>query len=575
MKMRFHILVVSALILGLAACTSSGSGSVQSVTITKVPSPASLNVGDTLNLDVTVQATGQVDRAVDWASDAPSVATVDADGVVTGIAAGTVVVSATSRADAGKSDSVTLTVVSAGNRRPIADAGLDVSVVASPSADVSLDGSGSSDPDGDTLSYAWTLDSAPSGSGATLAGASGATPTFKADLAGDYAFTLQVSDGQLTATDSVTVTATCPAPITKDVTITAPETWGVNVGNCPDYRVTGFLQVDAALTIEPGTHVEFEANAGLWAPAGNGGSIQAVGTASQQIRFDGTDSTPGFWRSISIDEASPLTELTYVTVDGGGGAAINQADILVSNSGTLKMTHSVVSHSAKTGIYVADGTSQDALHDFAMNVYRDNGDAPLDLPSSALGGLDAGSDYNPSATPNARAYINVRRGFLASSDATWPAANVPYHLQGYTRVQSAHTLTIEPGADLEFEASGAYISVEGGSTLVATGTAGSPIRFHGPVAGQQGQWGGLRFLNASYGNTLDHVEVSGGGYGGAGQADVLLSGSGETVALGNSTIADSAGWGVYVGAGNTVSPADPTTSGGNTFSNNALGDVGP
>jgi len=169
----------------------------------------------------------------------------------------------------------------------------------------------------------------------------------------------------------------------------------------------------------------------------------------------------------------------------------------------------------------------------------------------------------------------VRRGFLTSADATWPAANVPYYLRNYTTVESAHTLTIEPGADLEFETTGAYIRVQGGSTLVANGSAASPIRFHGPIAGQQGQWGGLRFQNASSGNTLDYVDVTGAGFGGAGQADVLLSGSGGTVSINHSTIADSAGWGVYVGAGNAITPADPTTSGGNTFSNNALGDVGP
>ena len=54
------------------------------------------------------------------------------------------------------------------NRAPVANAGSAQSVAAG--ATVALDGNASSDPDGDALSFAWTLTSKPSGSGAALAG---------------------------------------------------------------------------------------------------------------------------------------------------------------------------------------------------------------------------------------------------------------------------------------------------------------------------------------------------------------------------------------------------------------------
>ena len=60
----------------------------------------------------------------------------------------------------------------------------------------------------------------------------------------------------------------------------------------------------------------------------------------------------------------------------------------------------MLSRSAKTGIYVGDGTARGALHDFAANTFRDNGDVPVDAPSTALGGLDAASDDDPSAAGN-------------------------------------------------------------------------------------------------------------------------------------------------------------------------------
>ena len=76
--------------------------------------------------------------------------------------------------------------------------------------DVTLDGSGISDPDDGPLplSYSWVLDTVPAGSTASLANANTASPTFTADMDGTYTATLVVNDGaDDSAPDSVTVTA--------------------------------------------------------------------------------------------------------------------------------------------------------------------------------------------------------------------------------------------------------------------------------------------------------------------------------------------------------------------------------
>jgi len=88
--------------------------------------------------------------------------------------------------------------VAGGNRPPVADAGADRTVAAGAGcqAAVTLDGSGSSDPDGDPLSFAW---SGPFGS------AGGATPTVALPL-GSHAIRLEVSDGQASASDEVVIT---------------------------------------------------------------------------------------------------------------------------------------------------------------------------------------------------------------------------------------------------------------------------------------------------------------------------------------------------------------------------------
>jgi mono/diheme cytochrome c family protein len=96
-----------------------------------------------------------------------------------------------------------------GNRAPIANAGATQSVATG--ASVVLDGSASSDPDGDALTYSWTLQR-PATSAAALTGATTSKPGFVADVAGSYVATLTVSDGKVTASASVTVTAQAQAP---------------------------------------------------------------------------------------------------------------------------------------------------------------------------------------------------------------------------------------------------------------------------------------------------------------------------------------------------------------------------
>ncbi|MCB9745241.1 MAG: discoidin domain-containing protein [Alphaproteobacteria bacterium] len=105
-------------------------------------------------------------------------------------------------------DQVVITVVSgnSGNNAPTADAGADVNGCAL--TEVTLDGSGSSDPDGDALSYSWSFSALPSGSNLTdsdISGASGASPRFTPDAFGTYTLTLTVDDGQDSDSDSVDV----------------------------------------------------------------------------------------------------------------------------------------------------------------------------------------------------------------------------------------------------------------------------------------------------------------------------------------------------------------------------------
>ena len=97
-------------------------------------------------------------------------------------------------ADPWTSSSPATVTISTTNSAPIAAASADPQYVTVRGTTVQLDASQSYDPDGDGIGYTWYLKSKPSGSNAALSSTSSKTPTFIADVFGDYAAELYVWD---------------------------------------------------------------------------------------------------------------------------------------------------------------------------------------------------------------------------------------------------------------------------------------------------------------------------------------------------------------------------------------------
>jgi len=115
---------------------------------------------------------------------------------------------------ANDTDSVIVTVQNNVNEPPVANAGLDQSVTQG--VMVGLDGTGSSDPNGDPFSYSWTQTAGPV---VTLSGPTSATPSFTAPdvtAATDLTFQLTVNDGTLSSSDTTTVTVNYSGPPAPD-----------------------------------------------------------------------------------------------------------------------------------------------------------------------------------------------------------------------------------------------------------------------------------------------------------------------------------------------------------------------
>ena len=115
------------------------------------------------------------------------------------------------------------------NSAPVANAGADQTVLIG--AAVVLDGSGSTDVDGDALTFSWSLTS-PAGSAAVLYDPTAVKPTFLVDVPGDYVAQLIVNDGLVDSTpDTVTVSIENSAPVANagaDQTVLVGATVGLD-----------------------------------------------------------------------------------------------------------------------------------------------------------------------------------------------------------------------------------------------------------------------------------------------------------------------------------------------------------
>lgn len=108
------------------------------------------------------------------------------------------------------------------NTPPIADAGPDQ--LLDPNKEVQLDGSKSTDPEADDLTYTWSFRSKPDGTTAKLDDPSAKTPKFRADLVGEYVVELVVTDarGMKSTPDNVTIRVLEGASVKPSLTKVTP-----------------------------------------------------------------------------------------------------------------------------------------------------------------------------------------------------------------------------------------------------------------------------------------------------------------------------------------------------------------
>ncbi len=176
----------------------------------------------------------------------------------------------------GKQDSAADTVtITTQNTAPVANAGTDRTVdLGDP---VQLDGTQSSDVDGNTLKYAWNLLSQPDGSAATLTNPSTATPQFTSNVAGRYVVELVVDDGTVSSTPDTVVITTRPAN-------TAPT---ANAGADQTVPLDSTAQLDGSASSDPDTgDVLTYAWSMLSRPTGSAATLTAADSSQPSFMVD-------------------------------------------------------------------------------------------------------------------------------------------------------------------------------------------------------------------------------------------------------------------------------------------------
>jgi subtilisin-like proprotein convertase family protein len=195
-----------------------------------------------------------------------------------------------------------------GNYPPNADAGIDQTV--NEGATVNLNGTGSSDPDGDTLSYAWIeLGS----SWVTIQSASSAQATFTAPMVNsplNITFQLTVNDGR-GGSDSDTVVVTV-----LDSAVNNPP----NADAGPDAYTAhaAVTQLDGSGSSDP----ENDTLSFSWAQIGGAGTVTLTGanTATPSFTAPGVDDVLVFQLTVNDGNGNSDNDTVTVVVNATGTA---------------------------------------------------------------------------------------------------------------------------------------------------------------------------------------------------------------------------------------------------------------
>ena len=276
-------------------------------------------------------------------------------------------------------------IVSTVNSRPVANAGSDQTSFIG--QETQLDGSASTDVDGDDLTYQWSITSQPENSIAILSNAQNITPVFIADQIGFYVFQLIVND---TILNSLPETMTLQVNPLVALSMTLDEPADQLFTNQSTINFTGSMNHSASLTIN-NQNITLQADLTFNHPVTlqeglNSYTLQATDAANSQVTL---------LRQITLDTAQPITaNLGFISVSLPD---LTSLTTITGEAGSVEVFSEVYITNLRTGetiIVTADGSGT-----FSVQVNGKAGDTYRLIVQDAAGNESAAAQVNDGSLP--------------------------------------------------------------------------------------------------------------------------------------------------------------------------------
>mgnify|MGYP001807029920 CR=1 FL=1 len=265
------------------------------------------------------------------------------------------------------------------NEDPVADISGDT--IGEVGTLVQLDGRGSSDPDGDPISYSWSLVSAPEGSSVTI-DSSADTVSFNPDVPGDYQVKLIVSDdgsGSGEATVTIPVSVQNEAPLIGD--------FGLNPSG--EILTDDYVEFSVGISDDTDNLYSYQwallsAPEGSTAQVDNTFSFFGGNFTTRTVTGNITPDLPGVYKiKITVQDNYLLSSSKELTLNVGAKSTSNQAPITNMRIGQDRVS-SAVDSSVLSSVGFKDYGSNSYIEINAEQSYTIFFDASLSSDSDGV-----------------------------------------------------------------------------------------------------------------------------------------------------------------------------------------------
>ncbi|MFC5195880.1 hypothetical protein ACFPH8_11110 [Bizionia hallyeonensis] len=337
-----------------------------------------------------------------------------------------------------------------------------------------------------------------------------------------------------------------------------------NVNDGVDYIINCVASVEIDLLIKPGVIIEFSDGSGM--KVKESGSINAMATSSNPIRFSGTTKEKGAWKGIMVSSESLNNRFEFVTMEYAGASGLTSnsepASLILMTDTYFRLNLVTIKNSLSNGIAATGFDYNVEINNTVIN----NCNIPLYVDTNMVKDISGGN-----FTGNSTDVIRLSAGQDGSiiTSQTWKTLSVPYRTADDIVIKNGAELTLEPGVILEFE-DGKGLELDKlfneSSALIAVGTPTNPITFTG-VTKAPGAWKALAIHRSSsvltqFNNVL--IEYAGG----AGAGGAIEMWVDPVLTVTNTTFKDIDACALY----NRYDPTNPNLNESNNTTVNVNGD---